>query len=187
MFARGLEIACRSAAKNKSAVLYVDGSYDAASGGAGIGIVLDARDGSDPVIFGKKVRASSSETAEVYAMAIGLSFAMDAAPGIRFVQLKYDCTAAAVSAANLPAYAKCGAPYTNLRSAMKRLEKAGVSVSFSHVKAHAGDAGNGICDLVARYYSGAALRETDRISIQNLLPGPKPRPRRIQKGGTEDA
>lgn len=187
LFSRGLEMAERSAARGASAVLYVDGSYDEESGGAGIGIVLDTGGGSDPIIFGKRVRAASSESAEAYAIAVGLSFAMDTAEDLRFLRLKYDCAAAAVSAANLQAYVRYGAPYTNLRSAMKRLEKAGVSVVFTHVKAHAGNAGNGICDLVARYYSGAALKKEDRAAIERLLPDKKPRPQKIRKGGMDDA
>ncbi len=188
-FARCLR-AAESACPEKSVELWVDGSYNGKAGAAGIGVAvaLDPASGNCEGVFGKAVRAPGSAEAEVYAMGIGLSYLLDTFPDVRQVILRYDCTAAAVTAANLQAYAGLGAPYTNLRSAMKRLEKAGVSVVFRHTKAHATDWRNALCDAMARYYAKAELDERDMARIAPWI-GPKPKdrrakaPRRQQKGG----
>lgn len=178
-FARCLELAEKPSGE-PSAELWVDGSYNEHAGCAGIGVAV-ALDASKPgcdAAFGKPVRASGSAEAEIYAVGIGLSYLLDTYPDVRRVVLRYDCTAAAVTAANLQAYAGLGAPYTNLRSAMKRLEKAGVSVVFRHTKAHGSDWRNGLCDAIARYYSRAVLADRD---MEKVAPWVKPaRGRRAQ-------
>ena len=150
------------------AELWTDGSYDERTRFAGIGILIRP-DGQDldrePIVFGKSVRASSSQEAELYAMAVGLSYLLDTCPGIRSVRLRYDCLGASVTAANIDAYAGQGAPYTNFRHVLKRCRKAGVTVLFQHVKSHAGTGDNELCDLLARYYARAKLDSYQRSRI----------------------
>lgn len=150
------------------AELWTDGSYDERTHAAGIGILIrpDGRDPDrEPIVFGKSVRASSSQEAELYAMAVGLSYLLDTCPGIRSVRLRYDCLGASVTAANIDAYAGQGAPYTNFRHVLKRCRKAGVTVLFQHVKSHAGTDDNELCDLLARYYAKARLDPCQKSRI----------------------
>lgn len=147
--------------------LWTDGSYDDKDHRAGIGIMIrqmpapgSGRAGQEPdikAIFGKAVKASDSQEAELYAMAVGLSYLLDACPDVKSVRLRYDCVGASVTAANIDAYASRGAPYTNFRSALKRARKAGVVILFQHVKSHAGNDGNEICDLLAKHYANIPL------------------------------
>ena len=150
------------------AELWTDGSYNARANAAGIGI-LARIPGKPDTAMGKSVRAADSQEAEIYAMAVGLSYLLDTCPGIKSVLVRYDCAAAAVSAANIDAYAGRGAPYTNFRSAMKRARKSGMTVLFRHVKAHAGHAGNETCDLLARHYAKAQLEPAQLAAITPYL------------------
>ena len=148
------------------AELWTDGSYNKEKNAAGIGIMIRMPGaGTEPAVFGKPVKAAGSAEAEVYAMAIGLSYLLDTYPGIKSVRLRYDCLAAGSSAASLEAYACKGAPYTNLRSAMKRARKSGVTVLFQQVKAHAGHDGNEGCDVLAKYYAKAQLTKAQKERI----------------------
>lgn len=146
------------------AVLWTDGSYNRQASSAGIGVMVQVP-GRKTDVFGKAVRAEGSSQAEIYAMAVGLSYFLDTYPEMKSVRLRYDCLAAGVSAANLDLCADRGAPYTNLRSAMKRARKAGVTVLFQQVKAHTGNARNETCDLVARYYAKAWLDQEQKRKI----------------------
>lgn len=151
-------------AQGSHAELWTDGSYNEKAGAAGIGVMVTAP-GMAPVTFGKGVRAKDSQEAELYAIAIGLSFLLDTFPGLKSVRIRYDCAGAASSAASIDAYADRGAPYTNFRKALKRCRKSGTDVLFQHVKAHAGEQHNETCDLLARYYAKARLdpEQMDRI------------------------
>ena len=154
--------------KSDYAELWTDGSWNQKAGAAGIGIVIKSPDKSVHA-FGKSVRASGSEEAEIYAMAVGLSYLLDTCPGITSVRLRYDCASASVSAANIDAYAGRGAPYTNFRSAMKRCRKAGVTVLFQHAKAHSGIERNETCDLLAKHYAKIRLQPDQAEKIKPYL------------------
>lgn len=176
MFARCLSDAEK--AMGDAPRLYVDGSYNQDRGTAGIGVSLALDPSLGPgegpnLVFGKSVRASGSAEAEIYAMAVGLSWLMDTCPDVTSAVLRYDRADAAVSAANLNAYAGKGAPYTNMRSAMKRLERAGVTVLFRHVKAHATDEHNGMCDAIAKHYARVPLSPAQERLIAPYTARPK--------------
>lgn len=159
------------------AELWTDGSYDEKTGSAGIGIMIrtvgpsgrDDAGGKPDAVFGKAVRAHDSHEAELYAMAVGLSYLLDACPEAKSVRLRYDCVAASVTAANIDAYASRGAPYTNFRSALKRARKSGVAVLFQHVKSHAGDDGNEVCDLLAKHYAKLPLDKAQEGRIAGYI------------------
>lgn len=157
--------------KDGCASVWVDGSHNAKTGASGIGIVIGTGSGSDYGLsaFGKSVKAKSSVDAEVYALAIGISYLLDTYPGIKNVRLRYDCLNATVCAANIDAYVPCGAPYTNFRSAMKRARKAGVAISFEHVKAHNKSRNNETADLIARYYAKARLGKCQMDAIRKYV------------------
>ena len=154
--------------------LWTDGSYNESTRSAGIGVMYQPRQG-EPKMLGKPVRAAGSEEAELYAMAVGLSYVLDTYPDARYVLLQYDCTAAAVNAANIDAFSGRGAPYTNMRNAMKRCRKAGVTVLFRHVKSHAGSRENNLCDLMAKYHAKAALSQKQMAALAPWLPPSKTR------------
>lgn len=187
-----LERAYAMQGRGAYAELWTDGSYNEKAGAAGIGIVI--RNGGTRTVFGKSVRASDSQEAELYAVAVGLSYLLDACPGIKSVRLRYDCVAASVNAANIDAHAGKGAPYTNLRNVMKRARKAGVTVLFQHVKSHGpGSSDNDVCDLVARHYAKARLSDGDKAMLAACLGkeaarGAAQGPRKAEKkkgGGTD--
>lgn len=164
----GLRAAMAACFENaKGASLWTDGSYNETSKTAGIGVMYRAGENGQTHTLGKSVRAAGSEEAELYAMAIGLSYLLDTFPETKYVLLRYDCTAAAVNAANIDAHAGKGAPYTNMRNAMKRCRKAGVTVVFQHVKSHAGSHENNVCDLMARYHAKVSL---NRRQMSMLAP-----------------
>lgn len=150
------------------AELWTDGSWNQKANAAGIGIVINAPDRAT-YAFGKSVRATGSEEAEIYAMAVGLSYLLDTCPDIKSVRLRYDCASASVSAANIDAYTNRGAPYTNFRSAMKRCRKAGVTVLFQHAKAHSGIERNETCDLLAKHYAKIRLLPEQNEIIKPYL------------------
>lgn len=174
--------------RNGYAELWTDGSYDEKTRSAGIGIMIRpvGPDGvrRDGTVFGKSVRAGDSQEAELYAMAVGLSYLLDACPDVKSVRLRYDCVAASVTAANIDAYASRGAPYTNFRSALKRARKSGVTVLFQHVKSHAGDDGNETCDLLAKYYAKIPLDAAQKNRIAKYLVRGRPAGK---KGGAKHA
>lgn len=148
-----------------AAEMWTDGSFDAETGRAGIGVVIS--DGGAESGFGKAVRVKSARDAEVYALAVGLSYLLDTGTGARTVRVRYDSTSAAACAAELDAWARDGSPYTNFRSAMRRARKAGVSVIFEHVRGHGADGRNNACDAIARYYAkrpldGRAMQAVER-------------------------
>lgn len=139
--------------------LWVDGSYNAGQRNAGIGIVIDAHghtdDASDGMLyFGKSLnRADSSIKAEVYALSIGLSYLLDRFQDLKDVHVYYDCMDSVICAANINSFAAFGAPYTNFKSVLKRIRKRGINVAFEHVKAHANNRNNEICDVISKHYS----------------------------------
>lgn len=155
--------------------LYVDGSYDPKTGAAGIGIVImtdpsDTRiDNKKNIAFGKAVNAKSSLTAELYALSIGLSYILDTFPEAGYVHVRYDCVNAMVCATNIDSLSSFGAPYTNFKSALKRVRKKRMNVMFEHVKAHEDDVQNERCDLIARYYSKAKLPSAQAKIARRLL------------------
>lgn len=176
-FRRMLDKACADA-KSAGPVLelYVDGSWNQAAGSAGIGVAAmvspDAAPWASPnAMLGKPVRAKSSLEAELYAVAIGISYALDTFPGTSCVKLRYDCSRTPVCAANLDAYSDRGAPYTNLRSAMARARKNGVSIAFEHVKAHEGDRPNDACDALAKHYAGIPLGKRQKGIVASATAG----------------
>ena len=155
-------------ARGRYAELWTDGSWNQKAGAAGIGIVVKAPD--RPMhAFGKTVKANGSEEAEIYAMAVGLSYLLDTCPDIPSVRLRYDCASASVSAANIDAYSGRGAPYTNFRSAMKRCRKAGITVLFQHAKAHSGIECNETCDLLAKHYAKIRLLPEQMDAIRPYI------------------
>lgn len=161
----------------KPLTLWVDGSYNPKLDTAGIGIVI-IPDMSDPapgspgnIIFGKAVKAKSSLEAEIYALSIGLSYILDTYPGKDHIHVKYDCVNSTVCAVNIESLSSLGAPYTNFKSALKRIRKKKISVVFEHVKAHENDAQNERCDLLAKYYSKAKLPAAQLRIIKKLLKG----------------
>lgn len=154
--------------------LYVDGSWnpDAKAAGIGIAAVTDGsrRPWEHPnSMLGKPVRAKDAMEAETYALAIGIAYVLDTFPGRKYVRVRYDCSRTPVCAANLDAYADRGAPYTNLRSAMARARRSGVSVLFEHVKAHAGNGPNEACDILAKHHARIPLnvRQKNTIAAMN--------------------
>ena len=147
--------------------LWTDGSYDDKDHRAGIGIMIRQMRAPGSVntgpeqdikaIFGKAVKASDSQEAELYAMAVGLSYLLDACPDVKSVRLRYDCVGASVTAANIDAYASRGAPYTNFRSAYTANIKIFIRDSMSQ-KASCRSGFVAGCPLVL--LSGSAMRGT---------------------------
>ena len=186
-FRRMLDKAYASAAAAGTALdLYVDGSWNQAKGSAGIGVAAMTDRSAEPwqapnAMLGKPVRAKGSFEAELYAVAIGISYALDTFPGIKYVRLRYDCSRTPVCAANLDAYSDRGAPYTNLRSAMARARKNGVTIAFEHVKAHVGDRPNDACDALAKHYAGVPMGKRQRGIAAAATAGRKPETRPTRK------
>ena len=109
---RALESAMSRLSESRFAgapVLWIDGSYDPDTGKAGIGACLSAP-GEPDRTFGKPVRAASSAEAELYALAIGMSWFLDTFPDAGRVIVRYDCRQSPICAVNIEAYAKRGAP-----------------------------------------------------------------------------
>ena len=172
--------------------LYVDGSWNQAANSAGIGVAamvdMSAEPWAEPnSMLGKPVRAKSSFEAELYAVAIGISYALDRFPDVKYVRLRYDCSRTPVCAANLDAYSDRGAPYTNLRSAMARARKNGVAIAFEHVKAHEGDRPNDACDALAKHYAGVPMGKRQRGIAAAATAGRKPetKPRKEARHGQD--
>ena len=172
--------------------VWTDGSYDPKTGLAGIGVMIRPggkyHDNQDAIAFGKPVKAKGSLEAEIYAVSIGLSYILDTFPDADIVKIKYDCTGAVACASNIDAFTKFGAPYTNFRSALKRVRKRRMTVLFEHVKAHAGDDDNGRCDLIAKKYAGIKLtpdqkRVADRTLRRGHIKDKPARPKKPKKGG----
>lgn len=149
--------------------LWVDGSYNPKSNSAGVGIIISRNDGSPDIVFGKPVKAKDSLSAEIYALSIGLSYILDTFTDIDNIIIRYDCVSSTVCAANINAFSDFGAPYTNFRSALKRIRKKKISVLFEHTDAHAADKRNNSCDLVARYYSRIKLQGAQLAQVKKLI------------------
>lgn len=159
---------------NKAIKIWVDGSYNSKSGAAGIGIVIvtDDRYGIDQkhnIAFGKTVNAESSVNAEIYALSIGLSYILDTFAEVNNIHVYYDCVNSTVCATNINAFAEFGAPYTNFKSALKRIKRRKMNVAFEHTKAHATDMNNEICDLLAKHYAKAKLQNSQRKLISKFI------------------
>lgn len=174
-FRRLLEQAERSV-RGPSLDLYVDGSWNQSAGSAGIGIAAIVDPSALPWerpngMLGKPVRAGDSAEAETYALAIGIAYVLDTFPAVKSVKVRYDCSRVPVCAANLDAYAGRGAPYTNLRSAMARARRDGVSVLFDHVKAHAGNMPNEACDALAKHHAKIPLSRKQREAMAAMPRG----------------
>lgn len=157
--------------------LYVDGSFNPESKAAGIGLALIRDCGKMPweepnACMGKTIRACGSAEAEIWAVAVGISYALCAYPEARCIRLNYDCASAAASAvcaAGMGEGTPERSPYTNLASAMKRARKAGVTIVFRHVKAHAGNRPNEACDAIAKHFSGLSPDEYAGKYLKDLL------------------
>ena len=154
--------------------LWVDGSYNPKTKTSGIGIMIitDERYGFDNVhniAFGKTVNAKSALTAEIYGLSIGLSYLLDTFDDLKDVHVYYDCVNATICATNIDAYVMLGAPYTNFKSALKRVKRRKINVLFEHTKAHTSDDNNILCDLIARYYSKAKLQNSQIKQIQKII------------------
>lgn len=160
---------------NKNPIyLWVDGSYnpDTKTAGVGIIIITDLEkpiDNKSNIIFGKTVKAKDSLTAEIYALSIGLSYILDTFADTRDILIRYDCINSTICATNINSYVSFGAPYTNFKSALKRVKKRKINVVFEHTKAHMTDSYNTQCDLLARYYSKASLKASQVKQIQKLI------------------
>ena len=160
---------------DKTAVkIWVDGSYNPKTKTSGIGIVIITNehygiDGVHNIAFGKTINAKTSLTAEIYALSIGLSYLLDTFSDIKDVHVYYDCISSTVCATNIDSYTMLGAPYTNFKSAIKRIKRRKINVVFEHVKAHNTDINNNYCDLLARYYSKATLQTSQLKKVQKLI------------------
>ena len=153
--------------------IWVDGSYNKVNKKAGIGIVILADEDlplTDPknICLGKTVNAKSSVNAEIYALSIGLSYILDTYD-TKNIHIYYDCTTSTVCAANIDAYIHNGAPYTNLKSVLKRIRKKEVNVAFEHTKAHDTDPYNKACDMIAKYYAGISLQQSQIKYLNRLI------------------
>ena len=160
--------------KKKPAYLWVDGSYNPKTHTAGVGIII-ITDPDQPInnttniAFGKTIKAKDSLTAEIYALSIGLSYILDTFQDITDVFVKYDCVNSTICATNIDAHVAFGAPYTNFKSALKRIKKRKMNAIFEHTKAHAVDPYNTKCDLLARYYSKVKLSAAQNKIIHKLI------------------
>lgn len=158
----------------KAVKLWVDGSYNPKTKTSGIGIVIITDDnygidGVHNIAFGKTVNAKSSLTAEIYALSIGLSYLLDTFDDLKDIHVFYDCVNATICATNIDAYTVLGAPYTNFKSALKRVKRRKLNVVFEHTKAHMDDTNNIRCDLLARYYSKANLQASQLKKVHKLI------------------
>lgn len=148
--------------------LWVDGSYNPKTKTAGIGIIV-ARSDMPDIAFGKAVKAKDSLTAEIYALSIGLSYVLDTFPVSDCIVVRYDCVNSAICATNIDPLAAFGSPYTNFRSALKRIRRKRIDVLFRHTDAHADDKRNNDCDLIAKYYSKIKLQGPQLKRVKQLL------------------
>lgn len=153
--------------------LWVDGSYNPKTQIAGIGIVIITNEdfGFDRVhniAFGKTVKADTSLNAEIYALSIGLSYILDTFDA-KNIHVYYDCSNSTVCAANIDAFVSQGVPFTNFKSALKRIRKNKINTVFEHTKAHNTDKHNIECDLLARYYSKAKLQDSQKRQLKYLI------------------
>jgi len=159
--------------KNNPVKLWVDGSYNQTTRKAGIGIVIKSTDSGkfdqkNNIAFGKTINVEDSVAAEIYAMSIGLSFVMDTFKNCKNIHIYYDCSSIMTCASNIDAFTQHGAPYTNFKSALKRLKKNRINTAFEHTKAHENDANNNLCDQIARHYSGSKLNSDDINRLKQL-------------------
>ena len=154
--------------------LWVDGSYNPKTNKSGIGIVII----SDPtkpinadknICFGKTVNAQSSLKAEIYALSIGLSYILDTYPDAKNLHVYYDCAQSTVCAANIDAFTHMGSPYTNFRSALRRLRKRNINVAFQHTKAHVGTKNNEVCDLIAKHYADIPISDDKKKKVKKII------------------
>lgn len=143
--------------------IWVDGSYNASTKKAGIGVVIITDpekpfDQKNNICFGKPLsNIDSSVKAEIYALSIGLSYVMDRNKEIKNMHVYYDCVDSVACAANINSFAQFGSPYTNFRSALKRIRRNKINVAFEHTKAHGRDLYNEICDVTSKHFSGANM------------------------------
>ncbi len=146
--------------------LWVDGSYNPKKHIAGIGVVIITDPGKDfdqinNICFGKTIKKiDSSIKAEIYALSVGLSYLMDICPDAENVHVYYDCVNSVICAANINSYAPFGSPYTNFKSALKRIRKEKRNVVFEHTKAHHKDTNNEICDVISKHYSKSSMSKS---------------------------
>lgn len=157
--------------------VWVDGSYNQNTkkkDKAGISFVIDKNPelGIDrEIIYGRSLENSKchdSLEAEVWAIAIALSYIVDTFENVKNIHVHYDCINILTCAANIEAYVNYGEPYTNYNKALKRAKKKNINILFEHVKAHRGNFGNELCDIIAKYYSHASLSAKDRATVQSL-------------------
>lgn len=154
--------------------LWVDGSYNPKTKTSGIGIAI-ITDFNKPInnianiAFGKNIKAKSSLEAEIYALSIGLSYVLDTYQNVDNIIVHYDCINSTICATNIDAYVAQGTPYTNFKSALKRIKKRKLNIVFEHTKAHNTDPYNEKCDLLAKYYSRAKLQNAQMKQIQKLI------------------
>lgn len=166
----------QSELNDHSIKLWVDGSFNPKTNTAGIGLVI-VTDPTKPIdnvhniAFGKSVNAKSSLNAEIYALSIGLSYILDtdSFADIKDIHIFYDCVNSTVCATNIDAYTTFGAPYTNFRSALKRIKRRNINVIFEHTKAHNIDENNELCDLIAKYYAKADIQASQRKMITKFI------------------
>jgi len=159
-----------------SVKVWVDGSYNPKTNTAGIGLVI-VTDPTKPIdnisniAFGKSVNAKSSLNAEIYALSIGLSYILDTDLFVntKDIHIFYDCVNSTVCATNIDAYTTFGAPYTNFRSAIKRIKRRNINLVFEHTKAHDTDENNELCDLIAKYYAKADLQSSQKKLIEKFI------------------
>ena len=154
--------------------IWVDGSYNAKTKSAGIGIVIITDENRDidqkvNIAFGKSVNAKSSVLAEIYALSIGLSYILDTFEDNPNIHIYYDCKNSTICATNIDAFSSFGAPYTNFKSALKRIKRRKLNVIFEHTKAHSSDDYNNICDLLAKHYSKAKLQNQQKRLINKYI------------------
>jgi ribonuclease HI len=160
--------------KQNTIKIWVDGSYNAKTKSAGIGIVIITDDHHEidqkvNIAFGKSVNAKSSVLAEIYALSIGLSYVLDTFEDNPNIHIYYDCKNSTVCATNIEAFTVFGAPYTNFKSALKRIKRRKINVVFEHTKAHSSDYYNNICDLLAKHYSKAKLQNQQKKLINKYI------------------
>lgn len=164
--------------KQQTIKIWVDGSYNAKAKSAGIGIVIITDENRDidqkvNIAFGKSVNAKSSVLAEIYALSIGLSYILDTFEDNPNIHIYYDCKNSTVCATNIDAFSSFGAPYTNFKSALKRIKRRKINVVFEHTKAHSSDDYNNICDLLAKHYSKAKLQNQQKRLINKYITNKK--------------
>lgn len=157
----------RSLRPHEKVVVWADGSYNEDKKKSGIGIVIKAHDRT--IRFGKPVKSDGSRDTEIYAAAIGLSYALNRFENLKLIELKCDCNAAASCVPAIDALCELGTPYTNLRSAIKRAKKQGISIIFHHVKGHYNDFQNNMCDMIARYHSESIMTDKEIADVKRAL------------------